>query len=55
MIARLVMLWLAGLGLRITLLAVPTVLPLIHRDLALSESAVALLVSKMAQPHRSRL
>lgn len=39
------MLWLAGLGLRITLLAVPPVLPLIHRDLGLSESAVAVLVN----------
>jgi MFS transporter, CP family, cyanate transporter len=45
MILRLVMLWLAGLGLRITLLAVPPVLPLIHRDLGLSESAVAVLVN----------
>ena len=39
------MLWLAGLGLRITLLAVPPVLPLIHRDLGLSESAVAVLAN----------
>lgn len=45
MTGRLVLLWLAGLGLRITLLAVPPVLPLIHRDLKLTESAVALLAN----------
>jgi CP family cyanate transporter-like MFS transporter len=45
MLERLVMLWLAGLGLRITLLAVPPVMPLIHRDLNLSESAVAVLAN----------
>jgi CP family cyanate transporter-like MFS transporter len=37
------LLWIAGLDLRITLLALPPVLPLIHRDLGLSESAVAAL------------
>jgi CP family cyanate transporter-like MFS transporter len=42
-IARLALLWLAGLALRITMLALPPVLPLIHRDLRLSESGVAIL------------
>ena len=34
------MLWLAGANLRLTVLAVPPVLPLIHRQFALSERAV---------------
>jgi MFS transporter, CP family, cyanate transporter len=37
------MLWLAGIDLRLTLLAVPPVIPLIHRDLHLNESGVAAL------------
>jgi CP family cyanate transporter-like MFS transporter len=37
------LLWLAGIDLRLTLLAVPPVLPLIHRDLDLGETAVAAL------------
>ncbi len=40
---RLFLLWLAGIDLRLTILAVPPVLPLIHRDLALNETAVAAL------------
>lgn len=40
---RLTLLWLAGNDLRLTILAVPPVLPLIHRDLALDEKAVAAL------------
>src|SRR4051812_44024483 len=40
---RLALLWLAGADLRLTMLAVPPVLPLIHRDLALGEAAVAAL------------
>jgi len=40
---RLALLWLAGIDLRLTILAVPPVLPLIHRDLALDEKAVAAL------------
>ena len=36
-------LWLAGIDLRLTILAVPPVLPLIHRDLALDEKSVAVL------------
>src|SRR5271169_1739833 len=38
---RLALLWLAGVDLRITLLAVPPLLPWIHRDLPLDETAVA--------------
>ena len=38
-----VLLWLAGIDLRLTILAVPPVLPLIHRDLALDEKSVAVL------------
>lgn len=40
---RYLVLWLAGIGLRVTLLAIPPVLPLIHRDLRLDETAVGLL------------
>jgi MFS transporter, CP family, cyanate transporter len=39
---RLAILWLAGADLRLTMLAVPPVLPLIHRDLGLSEKAIGL-------------
>lgn len=35
--------WLAGIDLRLGMLAVPPVIPLIHRDLALDEKAVAAL------------
>ncbi len=37
------LLWLAGIDVRLTMLAVPPVLPLIHRDLGLSETGVAVL------------
>ena len=40
---RLLTLWLAGADLRLTVLAVPPVLPLIHRQFALSERAVGAL------------
>jgi CP family cyanate transporter-like MFS transporter len=40
---RLILLWLAGIDLRLTLLAVPPVLPLIHRELGLDEKGVAIL------------
>src|SRR4051812_18199555 len=40
---RLTLLWLAGIDLRLTPLAVPPVLPLIHRDLNLDEKGVAIL------------
>ena len=39
----LTLLWLAGAGLRATVLAVPPVLPLIHADLNLSETQVGIL------------
>jgi CP family cyanate transporter-like MFS transporter len=42
-LGRLALLWLAGADLRLTMLAVPPVLPLIHRDLALSEAAIGAL------------
>jgi CP family cyanate transporter-like MFS transporter len=38
-----ILLWLAGIDLRLTLLAVPPVIPLIHRDLRLNESGIAAL------------
>src|SRR6059058_4811620 len=37
------LLWLSGMDLRLTLLAVPPVLPLIHADLQLDEKGVAAL------------
>ena len=42
---RLALLWLAGIDLRLTILALPPVLPLIHRDLDLSEKLVAALTN----------
>ena len=39
----LLLLWLAGVGLRLTILAVPPVIPLIHDDLRLSETEVGIL------------
>jgi CP family cyanate transporter-like MFS transporter len=39
----LTLLWLAGAGLRLTVLAVPPVLPFIHEDLHLSETQVGIL------------
>jgi hypothetical protein len=48
-IARLGLLWLAGIDMRLTLLAVPPVLPLIHQDLQLDEKGVAAL-SGLAGP-----
>src|ERR1700676_1798029 len=45
MLATLGLLWLAGMGLRLTILAAAPVLPLIHRDLALSETAIGTLGS----------
>lgn len=42
-ITALVLLWLAGTGLRITLLAVPPVIPLIHTALHLSETEIGTL------------
>jgi len=37
------LLWIAGVDTRLTILAVPPVLPLIHRDLGLTETGIALL------------
>lgn len=42
---RLLLLWLGGIDLRLTMLAVPPLLPLIHRELHLDEKAVGTLVS----------
>jgi CP family cyanate transporter-like MFS transporter len=42
---RLLLLWLGGVDLRLTMLAVPPLVPLIHRDLHLDEKAVGALVS----------
>jgi CP family cyanate transporter-like MFS transporter len=42
-LARLALLWLAGTALRVTVLAVPPVLPPIHRQFQLSEKAVGVL------------
>jgi len=42
-VVRGIVLWLAGTDLRLTLLAVPPVIPLIHRDLHLNESGIAAL------------
>ena len=39
------LLWLTGVSMRITILAVPPVIPLIHRELHLSEAQVGFLVS----------
>lgn len=39
----LILLWIAGVDVRVTLLAVPPVLPLIHRDLGLTETGTAIL------------
>ena len=45
MLATLMLLWLAGMALRLTILAAAPVLPLIHHDLALSETAIGTLGS----------
>jgi MFS transporter, CP family, cyanate transporter len=42
---RLLLLWLGGVDLRLTLLAVPPLVPLIHRELHLDETGVGALVS----------
>jgi CP family cyanate transporter-like MFS transporter len=42
-LTALLLLWLAGIGLRLTILAVPPVIPLIHTDLHLSETQVGIL------------
>jgi MFS transporter, CP family, cyanate transporter len=42
---RLGLLWLAGISLRITVLAIPPIVPAIHNDLSLNEKAVGILTS----------
>jgi CP family cyanate transporter-like MFS transporter len=42
---RLLLLWLGGINLRVTILAVPPLVPLIHRDLHLDEKGIGVLVS----------
>ena len=42
---RLLLLWLGGVDIRLTMLAVPPLVPLIHRQLNLDEAAVGALVS----------
>jgi CP family cyanate transporter-like MFS transporter len=42
-LSALLLLWLAGVALRLTILAVPPVIPLIHDDLHLSETQVGIL------------
>jgi CP family cyanate transporter-like MFS transporter len=42
---RLLLLWLGGIDLRLTMLAIPPLIPLIHRDLHLDEKAVGALLS----------
>ena len=42
---RLLLLWLGGIDIRLTMLAVPPLIPLIHHDLHLDEKAVGALVS----------
>src|SRR5216684_5209580 len=42
---RLLLLWLGGIDLRLTLLAVPPLIPQIHHDLHLDEKGVGALVS----------
>jgi len=37
------LLWLAGAGLRVTVLAMPPVIPLVHKDLGLSETQIGIL------------
>src|ERR1700690_4619519 len=38
------LLWLAGVGMRMTLLTVPPVIPLIHEELRMSETQIGLLI-----------
>src|SRR5215510_14328906 len=40
---RVALLWLAGNGMRMTILAVPPLIPFIHRDLNMSETEVGIL------------
>jgi len=42
---RLLLLWLGGIDIRLTMLAVPPLVPLIHRDLHLDEAGIGAIVS----------
>src|SRR2546421_3276655 len=42
---HLLLLWLGGIDIRLTMLAVPPLIPLIHRDLHLDEKAIGAVVS----------
>lgn len=44
-VLRALLLWFAGMDLRLTLLALPPLLPIVHRDLRLSEAGVAALAN----------
>ena len=44
-LTALVLLWLSGIGLRVTVLAVPPVIPLIHRDFYLSQAGIGILTA----------
>ena len=44
-LTALVLLWLSGTGLRMTILAVPPVIPLIHKDLQLTQAGVGFLTA----------
>jgi MFS transporter, CP family, cyanate transporter len=44
LVAALALLWLAGIALRVTILAVPPVIPMIHDDFHMTESQVGVLI-----------
>jgi CP family cyanate transporter-like MFS transporter len=44
LIKLLFLLWLAGVAMRMTILAMPPVIPMVHRDLGMSETEVGLLI-----------
>src|SRR5579863_4700871 len=44
LIELMALLWIAGVALRMTILAMPPVIPLVHRELHMSETQVGLLV-----------
>jgi CP family cyanate transporter-like MFS transporter len=44
LIKLLALLWLAGVAMRMTILAIPPVIPMVHRDLGMSETEVGLLI-----------
>ena len=55
-ISTLLLLWLAGTGLRLTILAVPPVIPLIHDDLKLNATQIGILtvLPSRSPPFRAR-